>query len=368
MGLVNLRARTYNPRLGAFTSVDPVLGVGGSTGWNGYVYANDNPANLVDPAGTCVDPLSFLVCAAAIVVGGLYINEWRGNTYANQMQGMSFWEAVSYDHNRPCPTCEVVLSFLVPPLGKAFAARDFAYTVATGTPAGKLEAIQQLLLMTAVESRLRQPVLTPGNSGGWTLTPPTGAVAAEFSLPRLDIGRIGFAGGGSALQPLLAWSMAAIPVNVGGAVSALNAWGSNMIMAHTIRPVPNTTPPSSNGSSSPFTQDQLSYQGDIPNRNGLSNAGRALQKHLSPSRGAKATLWQNFIQSLSGSKLPTTAKSFNETGAAIVDHIVMSPDTIWSGPMYIDGIGGLNVLRGMLPNGIGVQWNYLTGQFIGFVP
>ncbi|MCC6973568.1 MAG: hypothetical protein IT322_06115 [Anaerolineae bacterium] len=28
LGLVNLRARTYNPRWGAFTSVDPVLGVG----------------------------------------------------------------------------------------------------------------------------------------------------------------------------------------------------------------------------------------------------------------------------------------------------------------------------------------------------
>ncbi|MBE2192609.1 MAG: hypothetical protein IAE83_00360, partial [Anaerolinea sp.] len=190
-----------------------------------------NPANLTDPAGTCVDPLSFIVCAAAVVLGGLYLNEWRGNVYANQMQGMSFWEAVSYDHNRPCPTCEVALSFLVPPLGKAFAARDFAYTVATGTPAGKLEAIQQFLLMTAVESRLRQPVLTPGSGGGWTLTPPTGAVTAEFSLPRLDMGRIGFAGGGSTLQPRLAWSMAAIPVNVGGAVSALNAWGSNWILA-----------------------------------------------------------------------------------------------------------------------------------------
>ncbi|MBE2193643.1 MAG: hypothetical protein IAE83_05670, partial [Anaerolinea sp.] len=57
-----MRARYYHPKLGAFTSVDPVLGVGGSTGWNGYLYANANPANLTDPAGTCVDPLSFIVC------------------------------------------------------------------------------------------------------------------------------------------------------------------------------------------------------------------------------------------------------------------------------------------------------------------
>ena len=31
--LLYLRARYYHPKLGAFTSVDPVLGVGGSTGW-----------------------------------------------------------------------------------------------------------------------------------------------------------------------------------------------------------------------------------------------------------------------------------------------------------------------------------------------
>ncbi|MCC6973479.1 MAG: RHS repeat-associated core domain-containing protein, partial [Anaerolineae bacterium] len=67
--LLYLRVRYCHPKLGAFTSVDPVLGVEGSTGWNGYVYANANPANLTDPAGTCVDPLSFIVCAALVGAG-----------------------------------------------------------------------------------------------------------------------------------------------------------------------------------------------------------------------------------------------------------------------------------------------------------
>ncbi len=62
LGLVNLRARTYNPRWGAFTSVDPVLGVGGSTGWNGYLYANGNPANLTDASGMCPDGYDFVSC------------------------------------------------------------------------------------------------------------------------------------------------------------------------------------------------------------------------------------------------------------------------------------------------------------------
>ncbi|MBE2193647.1 MAG: RHS repeat-associated core domain-containing protein [Anaerolinea sp.] len=72
-GLVNLRARTCNPRWGAFTSVDPVLGVGGSTGWNGYLYANANPANLTDPSGRCIGPLTFLlpVCIGAIAGFGV---------------------------------------------------------------------------------------------------------------------------------------------------------------------------------------------------------------------------------------------------------------------------------------------------------
>jgi len=46
LGLVNLRARTYNPRLGAFTSVDPVEGIlSRSASRNGYSYVEGNPTN-----------------------------------------------------------------------------------------------------------------------------------------------------------------------------------------------------------------------------------------------------------------------------------------------------------------------------------
>jgi len=90
--LLYLRARYYHPKLGAFTSVDPVLGVGGSTGWNGYVYANANPANLTDPSGACIGPLTLLLpaCIAAgkLLIGGLagativggaaFVNDVRG--------------------------------------------------------------------------------------------------------------------------------------------------------------------------------------------------------------------------------------------------------------------------------------------------
>ncbi|MCC7206261.1 MAG: RHS repeat-associated core domain-containing protein, partial [Anaerolineae bacterium] len=52
LGLIYLRARTYNPALGIFTSRDPVLGVAGlSASYNGYGYVHGNPVNYRDPSG-----------------------------------------------------------------------------------------------------------------------------------------------------------------------------------------------------------------------------------------------------------------------------------------------------------------------------
>ena len=51
-GLYYLRARTYDPTLGSFTSRDPVSGdLKNPQAQNGYNYANDNPINGTDPSG-----------------------------------------------------------------------------------------------------------------------------------------------------------------------------------------------------------------------------------------------------------------------------------------------------------------------------
>ena len=54
-GLVHLRARQYNPTAGRFTTVDPVQpGAPGTTGYNLYAYAANNPTTFTDPTGEAV--------------------------------------------------------------------------------------------------------------------------------------------------------------------------------------------------------------------------------------------------------------------------------------------------------------------------
>ncbi|WP_405586533.1 RHS repeat-associated core domain-containing protein [Streptomyces sp. NBC_01190] len=50
-GLTNLGAREYDPTLGRFLSRDPLLEIRQPQQWNGYAYADDNPANNSDSSG-----------------------------------------------------------------------------------------------------------------------------------------------------------------------------------------------------------------------------------------------------------------------------------------------------------------------------
>ena len=67
-GQIHLRARQYNPWLGRFTSVDPIQpGAPGTTGWNLYAYAGNNPTTWTDPSGMVLAlPLITLLASVSL--------------------------------------------------------------------------------------------------------------------------------------------------------------------------------------------------------------------------------------------------------------------------------------------------------------
>ena len=50
-GLVHLGAREYDPAIGRFISVDPIMDLTDPQQWNAYAYANNNPVTFSDPTG-----------------------------------------------------------------------------------------------------------------------------------------------------------------------------------------------------------------------------------------------------------------------------------------------------------------------------
>ncbi|MET9555259.1 polymorphic toxin-type HINT domain-containing protein [Streptomyces sp. NPDC006645] len=54
-GLTHIGAREYDPGVGQFISIDPVLAVDQHQSMNGYAYANQNPATYADPTGLWID-------------------------------------------------------------------------------------------------------------------------------------------------------------------------------------------------------------------------------------------------------------------------------------------------------------------------
>jgi RHS repeat-associated protein len=56
-GLTHVGAREYDPSVGQFISVDPLLTLDQHQSLNGYAYANQHPATSSDPTGLCDDPV-----------------------------------------------------------------------------------------------------------------------------------------------------------------------------------------------------------------------------------------------------------------------------------------------------------------------
>lgn len=61
-GLIQVGVRSYDPLLGRFISVDPLLAIGNSQQINGYSYANNNPVTATDPSGMLCTPDADSLC------------------------------------------------------------------------------------------------------------------------------------------------------------------------------------------------------------------------------------------------------------------------------------------------------------------
>ncbi|MGW3649290.1 RHS repeat-associated core domain-containing protein [Streptomyces sp. NPDC000878] len=78
-GRLALRARSYDPAVGRFTTTDPVPAETDSTNPSPYAYAGNDPVNQADPSGRCALLCSVGIGAAfgAVIEGGMYAWEHR---------------------------------------------------------------------------------------------------------------------------------------------------------------------------------------------------------------------------------------------------------------------------------------------------
>ena len=76
-GLVQVGARYYDPGLGRFVSVDPVMDLADPQQWHGYAYANNNPITWSDPTG-------------------LYVNPWDTAGYKPVVGAQQLWHTPGY--------------------------------------------------------------------------------------------------------------------------------------------------------------------------------------------------------------------------------------------------------------------------------
>ncbi|MFG3419142.1 polymorphic toxin-type HINT domain-containing protein [Micromonospora sp. NPDC048063] len=73
-GLTNIGARPYDPAIGKFVAVDPLMDLADPEQWNGYAYANNTPVTSSDPTGLIPDDCAKFDCSGYV----------PGNEGANQ--------------------------------------------------------------------------------------------------------------------------------------------------------------------------------------------------------------------------------------------------------------------------------------------
>ena len=90
LGTIHLGAREYDPKLGRFLSVDPVLDTADPQQMNGYAYSNNSPVTSADPSGL------YVPCDGAACPGGSGTRYTPWNfSYMASYWANSFWFALT---------------------------------------------------------------------------------------------------------------------------------------------------------------------------------------------------------------------------------------------------------------------------------
>ncbi|NLT54280.1 MAG: RHS repeat-associated core domain-containing protein [Actinomycetales bacterium] len=80
--LTHVGAREYDPKIGRFLSVDPILDIGKTQSLNGYSYAEHNPGTFADPTGLATDGVycgGNPSCIGAVNSTGGSVNDYTGD-------------------------------------------------------------------------------------------------------------------------------------------------------------------------------------------------------------------------------------------------------------------------------------------------
>ncbi|MFE5240456.1 MULTISPECIES: RHS repeat-associated core domain-containing protein [unclassified Streptomyces] len=91
-GLTHLGAREYDPALGRFLSVDPIIDISQPAQMNAYSYAHNNPLTLSDPDGLCPADL----CGNGYPIGGTGTSKSNPTRYVKNASTGTRFELGSY--------------------------------------------------------------------------------------------------------------------------------------------------------------------------------------------------------------------------------------------------------------------------------
>ena len=316
-GLVFLRARYYAPGMGRFLNTDP-----SRQEMNPYQYARSNPVMFTDPSGFDAYPQY-----------KHHYDFWRNNPvtfFANLMVRNVYKNRFGF----------------VLPLSQVYADVYAYYDLNSPTGVFKQWEQQPHLAeasVQAAQSRFNIYGLCAQDFIDNWLT--TGFLAAGTV--------VGADAANTSLGPEPGWNPYPAPKNGPGGTPA-NDWvdPSQVWTPQSSR----LLPPPGPGASPRWSIEELSNAARVVRvdpRQGLTEAGRALQKH-----GNRARYGAGWAQLTRSGTIPTNRNraALNAEGQYVIDSIIMNPATRWD-------VRG-QILQARLPNNFGARWNVNTGDFI----